>query len=602
MLEHTQKALADEIRAAQTQIEPHRATLEMEYKRACGKAYGANDQDDDVAEDPENQRQAWLRSFLAETAQGTPQCKIEAQGLEWTPGRAALLEMACNQLARELRMRDFAQRTAVDFGFRSARAFIGLSKRGGKVSPFVEDLDFDEFLRDSTATSASKARWSAHRIAPDIDTLIEESKQKGSPWNRAMLERLKMGMQRDPLSSQKSPSFVQRSQLPMWVMWEKGYDIDGHGEDQGEFGTLHYIVDPSVTASLRGSDAAMTDGMMIRESEPWFGRPAGPHCFAAGFKIGTLAIELAPLVANATQGGFANEIARGLKEGIVNYKNLGVVMGHDQKSQIVAAQNGALIEAPHGQQLSNLYAQLQIGGLQPEMLAAFQYVMESLQRASGGLFSNLGDVQSDATATAIRSAEMGYASTMGLYTSNYFDFLSQIFEGFAYWFDLSEDVITRVGPIADDVSKEIGLRGPFVEMRGSFDKKKRADHHRAMGVSIDAFSTRAKNELTMTQDILAVTGAVQFLASLGPGAACVDVDEYMRQVCRSRGIQWGNSLIDSRILYALAAAQVGQQQASKPQGTAKPTQQVQFTGGMGAQPMGTKMGAQPGVQKKKVTA
>lgn len=573
MLEQTQSALADEIRASQQQIEPHRVTLETEYLRTCGKFYGNNAQNDEVDDDPENQRQAVLRQILSETCQGTPQCTIEPRGLEWSEGRSLVLEQACNQLADQLRLREFAQTTAVDFCFRSARAYIGLDRKYGR--PCVEALDFDEFLRDSTATSMAKARWTAHRMAPDIDDLIEESKAKGSPWNREFLERVRESMQRDPKGDEKAPSFVERRQFPYWVMHERG-----PSDEKGNNGTLHYVMDPSV--SLAGEARSVTDASLLRKSEKWFGPERGPHCFSAGFKIGHLPVELAPLVANAVQGGFLNEIARAIKEAVVSQKSLGLVQGESNKSLIAAAANGSLITLPHGAQISNLFGQLQIGGMTPEMLAAFQFFMESAQRASGGMFSNLGDVESDATATAINSAAAGYAATMGLYTTNYMDFLRQVFEGFAYWFDLSPKIETQVGPIPPEMAAQMGVRGPFLKVRGGGGGK--AEDHRNIALSIDAFSLRSKNEMTMAQDMLAVTGALQFLASLGPWAQALDIDAYMRQVARSRGIRWAEKLVDSGIAYQIGAAMMAQPQAATPTPTGGP--KTQLVAPSGSKPAG----------------
>lgn len=579
-LERTQAALEEEIRESQARIKPHLDTLDAEYRRACGKAWGDNGTNVDVDEDPENQRQAWLRGFLAEVGQGVPECAIEAQGIEWPEGRAHLLEAACNQNARQLRLRDFVQRTAVEFGFRSARAVTGLQKVGASATPVVSDLDFDELLKDSTVTSRDKARWTGHYVARDIDDVIERAKTDKS-WNLDILQRIKANLGRAPQDEAKAPSSVRRNQLRWWVLWEKDYACKkGKDEGTGHHGSLHFVVDPRLTSAIKGADKAAIDKSLIRESEPFFGSWTGPHAFAAGMKIGTLSEELAPMVAMAVQSGRLNDAARVIAHGLESYKNNGVVQGDENADLVRTTPHGQIITLPYGAQISNLFGQIESGGITPQMVDAFKLMMESAQRASGGLYSNLGEVDSQATATAIQSAAIGYASTMGLWTSNYLDFLRQVFEKWAYWFDLSPDVRTKVGPIPPEIAAQLGSQvdpeNPFAMLRGGIVEAQDVESHRNIALTIDAFSVKAKNEMTMAQDVAVVTGAVQFLASLGPYGAAVDADKFMRAVARSRGIKWAERLIDSRVLYTLAAMQVGSQEQTQPQPTGAPKQQIQL--------------------------
>lgn len=607
-LERTQAALEEEIRESKRHIQPHLETLETEYRRTCGKVWGDNMSNAEVAEDPENQRQAWLRAFLAEVGQGTPECIIEPGGIEWPEGRAHLLEAACNQNASQLRLRQFVQEQAVEFGFRSARAVCGLQRVGGSIRPTVAGLDFDELLSDSTVTSREKGRWTAHYVARDIDDVIKRAEERTDEgWNLAVLKRLKGVLGRNPDDEKKAPSSVRRNMLRWWVLWEKGYDCKKNkGERTGHHGSLHFVIDPTLTGMLRGADRDAVGKTLVRESEPWFGSWHGPHAFAAGMKIGTLAVELAPMVAMAVQGGRLNDIARVIAQGIESYKSNAVVSGDQFADLIKATAHGHPIVLPHGAQIGNMFGHVEQGGVTPQMIEAFKLMMESAQRASGGLYSNLGEVESDATATAIQSAAIGYASTMGLWTSNYLDFLRQVFEKWAYWFDLSEDVATKVGPIPPEIAAQIGYEidpaDPYLKFKGGINGPRDVESHRGIALAIDAFSVKAKNEMTMAQDIAVVTGAVQFLVSLGPYGASVDADKFMRAVARSRGIKWAERLIDSRVLYAIAAMQIGQPQASKPQPTGAPTQQIQV-GGPRPQPMGagkttSAQGAGYGAQSK----
>lgn len=582
MLKRTQADLEEEIRAAQAVQAPHLKDLEIEYKRACGKKHGDNDGNNEVEDDPENLRLAWIRSFLAEVAQGTPRCVIDAEGIEWPEHRAYLLQEACNANARTLNLHasGFVARQAIEFGFRSARSVSGLIKRGGKVTPWVRELDFDELLMDATVTSRTKARWTAHYVTRDIDDALADDT---AGWNMPMLRKLKDTLGRDPKTARKVGSYgLDRNELRYWVMWERDYNMPGFDESTGHYGTLHYVLDPSMVGWMKPDDATSFKKGLVRKSEPWFGSSIGPHAFSAGFKIGTLAYELSPLTALAPQSGAVNAVARAIKRGIEKYRSNGLINGETMAALIRMAQHGTDIIVPNGAQISNLYGTIERGGLQPQMLSAFQLLMEQAQRASGGLYSHLGDVDSQATATAINAAAVGYASTMGLYVSEYLNHYAQIYAQWAYWFDLSPDVQTQIGPLPYEMVQQLGASGvqvdprhPFVKAEGETTTPEKVESHRGIALKIEASSTRGVNELSLQREVMGATQMLQTIVALGPEAVAVDIDALQRNFARAFGAKWIEKLVDSNVVRTIAATMIGaQQQPPAPQPTAQPKQQL----------------------------
>jgi hypothetical protein len=585
-LKRTQVDLEDEIRSAQAVQAPHFKNLEVEYKRACGKAWGDNDSNPEVLDDPENLRLAWTRSFMSETAQGVPRCVIDAHGVEWPEHRAYLLQEACNAHARTLNLHSsgFVARQAVEFGFRSARSVSGLIKRAGKVTPWVRELDFDELLMDATVTSRAKARWTAHYVTRDIDDVIEDGRRdKTTGWNLEFLGRVKDTLGRDPKAASKAPHHgVERNELRYWVIWEREYNLPGFDESTGHYGTLHYVLDPSMTSWMKPDESSKVKTGLVRQSESWFGSSIGPHAFSAGFKVGTLAYELSPLTALAVQSGHLNDVARAIKRAIEQYRSNGVINGDSAASLIQMAQHGADIVLPQGANIANLYGVIERGGLQPQMLTAFQLLMEQAQRASGGLYSHLGDVDSDATATAINSAATGYASTMGLYVSSYLNHYAQIYAQWAYWFDLSPDVETRVGPLPPEMVAHLNSGGvgidpkhPFVNTKGDKGDAEKIESHRGIAMRIDAASTRGTSELTLQREVMGATQLLQTIIGLGPHAIGVDIDELQRNTARAYGAKWIEKLVDANAIRLVAGAMLGAQEAPPaPTPTAQPKTQI----------------------------
>lgn len=551
----------------------------MEYRRACGKAYGDNLNQALVPDDPENWRHTWLRSFLAEVGY-TPQWIIEAGGLEWPPERATLIEMACNAQSRRLNLRELAERCAIDYAFRSARGVCGVRKKYGKLEPFVERLAFDEFLTDPAQDDRRRAQWWAHRVVRPIDEVIAEAEEVPElGWDVDALKSMSTNLSRDSLKSQSNPSGVKRHELAYWPMWFPSDELDRkHSPDNGYHGVVRYVIDPMLGSAERGRS--------VRKPEAWFGPPCGPYAFAAGFKIGELPVELAPLVATATQGAFVNDIARATRDAIQSYKRLGVTQDNVASAAIRNAYNGALLTLPQGQPLGSIFAELELGGMQPQHIAAFQWAFEQMQRSSG-IHSRLGDVDSSATATAINNAQLGYSSTMGLYVSSYNDFWKQVGAKFAYWYDVHPDVSTLVGPLPPELQAFYG--GAVVETKGSANT---AGSHRDLALVVDSISGRPKNEMTLKTEMAATIGVLQFLVSLGPHVVAVDIDALMRQHARAYGSQWALKLIDSGVFRTIGALQLGQQgQPGKPQPSAKAGAQIAFDPGMGvktAPPSGPK--------------
>lgn len=570
--------LQEEIIAAQSMIAPHVGPLEREYKRACGKLYGSNPGDPSVPDDPENWRYTTLRSFLAEVAQGVPECRIESRGLEWSPGDAYLIEQAVNAQSHRARMDQFAARTAIDYLFRSARAVCGLRKHNNQIEPFAHRLPFDELLCDPSVTDRTLARWHGHRVSRDIDAVIAEAKDRPDlKWNVPMLEAIRAGLAADPKRQKQTGAQVDRYELVYWPLWFR--DEHTGKVEEGYNGTVHYVLDPQLAASTRQRHG------VLRDPEPFFGPESGPYAHQAGFAIGENLIELAPLVASAGQGAFVNDVATAIRDAANTYKQIGVTFESDAGERVRKARNGQLITIPRTTaDLRSLVAQLEMGGMQPQHVALLQQALESLQR-NLGMHSRLGDVQEDATATAINNAEAGYASTMGLLVNGHQTFMRQVFSKWAYWYDMSPDVMATIGPLPPEYEQEYGSR--FVQTRGS---PKSPERHREMALRIDPMSTRGRNDITFQMDMQAAMGMAQFLTALGPYAVAFDVKEFARQTARMRGAPWIEKLVDADGFRQIAALQIGQQQAP-PQKPPEP--KVQLTAGSGSKssptPMGTSM-------------
>lgn len=578
VLQRTQTALQDEIRAALADLAPHAECLEREQLAFCGKSYGTNPEDNEIEADPENWRQTFIRNLLSETGGGTPQCVIEARGQEWPAGRAYMLENAVNQLPLENRLEDFVHRTIIDFAFRSARAVCTLNRVGKRLVPGVEQLAFTDFLSDSTVLGRDRARWHAHRVSRDIDDLIDEAKADPKlGWNVAALEKIKLGLANDPKLRSKGRATIERKELVYWSMWERDYDTGD--PEQGYFGTIHYVVDPQIATNSRLGQT------LVRKSEAWFGHHDGPYAFAAAFKVGELPIELAPLVAGAVQGTWLNDLARAVNQGIIDLKINGVVNGDTEAAIIRAAKHGQILTLPAGTDIRAMFGQVASGGITAEMLTGFQLAMESAQRALG-IYGRQGDVKENTTATAINEAQAGYASTMSLYTTAYRGFLRQIFERWAWWYDMHPECRTQV-----EVPPEIHTQlvqsgaidprsGPNVYLEGGDGNP---SHHRRLALSIDAFSTRPKDELTLARDMQMAMMSSQFLAGLGPAALAYDVDGHQRALARATGAKWMERLWDANALRAIAVAMMGVQgEAPAPQPTATPKQSLTFDQPKGA--------------------
>lgn len=571
-LDRTPSALQDEIRAWQEIAAPHIKGLDKEELRACGKAYANSRDDAEVADDPENFRQAWLRSFLAEVGSGTPQVMIEADALEWPESRAYVLEQATNQRARQAKLLPFVRRTAVDYGFRSARAvcYMGRERGSSILQPMVRRLAFDEYGSDATVTAREDARWEGHRVARDIEAVIAEAQDdKSLGWNLPLLRKIKDSLGRDP--RRKDTSAVKRHELVYWCMWEPDYQVDKkRGEAQGCYGTVHYVVDPQIGVAM-GPDRAQ----QLRKSEPWFGHPHGPYAFASGMKIGDLPIELSPLVAGASQGAWLNDVARSLRQAIQSYK-LNTVVTNDTLSALMQnARNGDTITTGSGQDVRAMVHAVASGGATDQMLMALQQAMESAQRALG-TYSNLGDVEAGATATAINAASVGYASTMHLHTSEYLSFLSQVMGRWAYWIACSPDVRMMVGPVAPEMATQLGIKPgapPFIETSGEPSKAK---DFRALNLRTDAYSVRQKDPNAMQQDMAALMMFVGWLAELGPMNAAVDVNKAVRLFARSRGVRDFERVVDANAIYAIAQKMLQAEEVPAPKGTSQPNQSLSF--------------------------
>lgn len=596
-LPRTQQALWREIKDSQDVRQVHADGVEEDELEICGLYYGdGRAGGKEVADDPENHGQTWLRQFHAENTLSNPRCVIEARGQEWPADRSWMVEASVNEQAMQFGLKTRLHRCASDYAIRQAQAVCWIKPVPGyeddEDPPWrcgIDRLAFDEYAHDATALDRELGLWEAHRVSRPIEGVIDEAKRRPElGWNMSALLDLQKQIDMDARKREKVNSKAERRNLVYWVLWERHGKVDASKKARdGYNGCVHYVLDGDMP---QGGDG------LIRKSEDYFGHPGGPYAIGGAMWVGDLPVALSPLVGTGPQADWVNVCAKALMMAVATAKSNTGVTDPEAARQLREAVNGDVIEFGNNVDIRTLAMAIQTGGLEQQYVVAFQLALESLQRNAGTYQNRQGQVESDATATAILDAQAGYASAMSFWGDGFRAFEAQIFQRWAFWTDLHPKSRTRVGPVPPDVRAQMMQRvgrdpGEFITTMGGQDKRSKwtARDHELMDLSVSVFSGRARNEQTMFADFQFLLVALQSLAALPPQVVMtMDVNAYLRTACRARGNRDLERIVDGPMFQMATMALLQQAGAQTPQQKPTPTAQqpkpAKVIGGGGSRP------------------
>ncbi len=611
MARRTQQDLWREIKSSQDVRAVHRDGLPEEELAICGLDYGDGKAGGkDVPDDPENHKQTWLRQFHSANTLSSPTFLLEGQGQEWPPDRTGLLEQAVNRQAEQAGLKHTMHRCASDYALRQAQAVCYVRPAPGyedeENAPWlcgVDRLAFDEYEFDPSVLDRSLGQWEAHRVSQPIEDVIHRAeKDKSLGWNLPALRDLEKQIDADCRKREKTNHKVERRDLVYWPMWWRNRKVDPakKGRD-GYFGSVDYVLDDAMPLS-----ASITEP--IRKSEDWFGHRSGPYAVGGAMWVGDLPTALSPLVGTGPQADWVNVVAKACMIAVANAKTLTGTTDAEAAEQIRNAVNGDVVHFANNVDIRTMVAQVASGGLDQQFIVAFQMALESLQRNAGTYQNRQGDVDSDATATAIMDAQAGYSAAMAFWSDGFRDFQRQMGVKWAFWTDLHPKMRVRVGPVPDDVRAALaqrigGMPPAYFDVPGGVDRGSpwNAFDHELMDLRVSAFTGRQRNEQTLLQDFEFLIQAIGALAAFPPQVALsMDVQKYLRVACRARGNRDLERLIDGQLFQMLTGALLGAGETPKPQPQAQPRQITLgggSGGGAGAGPRPTQTPASKPVQK-----
>lgn len=571
-LHRTQQGFLRELDSSDAQFNPHLAGYDRDLLRICGPAYGGSS--DLIDGDPENHWQEWLSIFLPKLVLNNPRCDCSTERQEWPPERSIAVEYSVN---------DWFSQTEIKYDFERCMTDYSIRYAGGIVLPepiedhtaaddvpwlpafyrlSPHDLRWDAAIRDHR-----RARWIGHRYVLDIEDVIHRAEKNNSEgWDLAWLREIEKTSGADPreLSRVRPGTMPDRKQIVLWDIWDRYHTLPGAPSRKRGYNGSWFTVLDKAHADRRDK--------WIREPRPAFGPRRGRYCIGGAMMLGDLPIPLAPLIANTPQAVYLNKIARAIMKAVHDYKRIGVTTDSALADKIEFGDDGAIFSVD-GVDVRQVVAQLELGGITSQLLAAKEDARQTLDRNSGLHEAARGNITGVATATEVRAAEMSTDLRSGFLIDKARDFVRQAAKVAAFDFDVNSDVVSDIGPLPFHVKAPDGRMTPYAKHRGGLPRGRgwTADDHERLNLRIDPNSTARTDEQTKLVRFQMLNNTLATVAQIPPPiAVAMDLPWYLRQAEDASGLRDMEKLFNAEVYYGMQYAMMQQPNQGKPEGSRTP--------------------------------
>ena len=341
--------------------------------------------------------------FRVTTRKGGDRARFEAKGYE----------LALNQIARDMRMRNFiAKGPAVDmqfmFGITLATRHVDPRRRtseyafidGPQMMPRLYRIAPDWWFEDPSTFDRDGIRYYGWRPFEDKE-LLRAMAEEDDTWDKDAIEAMQT-QYADPdnyiLDRSRPGTNEWIEEAPVGYMYvhesEEGVTLDGHphpGPSEGYNGTL-YTFD-------------WQTGHDLREPIAWFGAPEGPCTMYGAYQIPNDPVMAGPLVIVENQTRNLNRLADAIVRASEAYKRL--IVADSRDTRLV----DAIKNAPHDYVVplrnfdKSKVAELEMAGVSELQMIGYQIAKAQVDRNMSFHDTQRGIAPgSGTTATAVNAA------------------------------------------------------------------------------------------------------------------------------------------------------------------------------------------------------
>ncbi len=547
-LDLTAQGLYDEVRKAKEHRDRFLGSPYFDsIERYVGPGYRRGSS---AAVDFNNHAYKVLSTFLPMLASGNPRVRTKTPRQGSAAALTKAVEFAVNRNFELQNIKKTLEELATDWFFKWAVAFtqprpaLGMMEREDPpYRPVTVRLSLTDYLWDPCAIKHSEARWQAHRIIRDKDSLLREAKeapQRG--WDKAAIEATQQEPDREHRGEKLSENF-DRDEIEYWEVWvpeatlEKAKDEAGRPfqplAEEGFHGTVYTI--------------SADSGEFLRAPRPFWGPRDGPYTFSGYLYVPDRAVPLSMLAATAAQAEIMNTVWNAAIEAIKSYKKgIGVSSGAAAELAEKIEEFGDLsVFTVDGafEDVTKAIQQIEVGGLTQQHMTMLQTLGMNLDQISGLTEAMQGTVSGQGTATEASIAQMASGRRLGYAAEKFNAGMTRPIAHKEAWYSIMHP-LSRI-PLGDQANGVFvdPMTGEPIESPVLLGGAKHAELLEDSDIEIDAISQRYTSELLEAERSAQQDAWLGTFAPLIPQLPWVNWD----LVLARKAEQWGDPSLQKLI-------------------------------------------------------
>jgi len=404
------------------------------------------------------------------------------------------------------------------------------------MRPRVITIDPTDVFWDPLATRRDAVRYMGHCYTRDRDDLLEEaSRNPDLGWREEAIRAAASAHQDDD-----HLETVDRDELRIYEVWIPEQVVDDEvGERDGFNGTLY-------TLGSQSHKDGTTDGIFLRDPQPWFGPREGPYVVWGVYPVPNETYWLSPLAAVEDQVQSLNDFTNAFLDGARKAKK-GVAINASEPEVADAIKNfedqGVFTLQTGNLSIREAVVPVEVGGPHSELMLYMNAERQRLERVSGITDVQRGQVGGGGTATEVSIADSAANIRVEFVRKQFYRGVREILRRVAWY--MREDQRSRY-PVTADVARSLGMEPGTVWYRPPED----ATPFDAYEFEIDAYSMNRANEGLYQRRVLEFMQMYVQMAGVGlqaPPLAPV-IDKMLQKAAESLNLQDMGTLITEQAL------------------------------------------------------
>lgn len=444
--------------------------------------------------------------------------------------------------------------------------------------PACYRLQPDRFFFDPVADSFDVARYAGHTYVRDLSDIEAEP-----GWNMDVLRTAKRSSdsQIDGDMKRSGEKYIpDRDEVVLHEMWIPEWDI-GDPKD-GFHGALVTIVEGN------GSE-------WVRAPRPYYGPRWGPYTLFGAYDVPNDSFPLSPFAATFEQVKWLNKVVSASNKSMESYKRLVLCPADnpDLLNKIKGSKHDLVI--PVVGLTKDVVVPIEIGGLTPQHLQQIEMMLARVDRNTGIGEVQRGNVDADATATAVSVADSAADASLAYLKQEFGVGVVKVLKTVGWYLYHDDQIEFPIGADPSVVDPMTGM--PMMEpwfVGGSFDVNSGATFD-DLELEIEPYSMERTNDaLERAQAMQKVEAAIEVIqfASQNPAADG-------KAMLRSIGTAFNDKDIEEWYNADVAGMMIG---APGLQSSVYPPAQNPGLSKAGDKPKNADLGAMNGAVQRKATA